>query len=119
MLRLVVAVVVVSGCAASGLPADDPETVLPQVSPATAQCVWHFTDPSDTSDSDETPGVANCDSSSFNLDDGVLDIVVQRDGIATFGGAEILMRAGGSNAVAWCADLIGATVHGMICANLR
>lgn len=85
-----------------------------------AQCVWHFNRPVvDTSDSDATAGVSHCDAASFHLDDGALEVDVDRDGLATVAGVNIGLRDPGSTATAWCTQLFSAEVDGLICVNLR
>lgn len=113
---MLLAMMILGGCADRALQVASEAGASPSKE---ALCVWHFTSPTDTSDSDATPGVANCDSSSFRLDDGVLDIAIQRDGVAMFSGAAIPMQAIGSDATSWCVDLVSDTVHGMVCVNLR
>jgi hypothetical protein len=115
MLRFVALTLLIAGCAGSALPLDQQQPAPIVQSP---QCVWHFTAPDDTSDSDERPGVATCNAGKFDLHDSALDIYSDRDS-ATVGGCIAVAASVSHGADYWFVDVSGCGVAGMIGVNLR
>lgn len=77
------------------------------------QCVWHLAN--DTSDSDETPGAATCDSTQLTLPR--LDVVVQRSGEVRVGGCRTFGTAQGDS-TSWCVAINGCGIaDGVVCVN--
>ena len=106
-------------CSAEGLPHPVPDQPAPAATvPAGNQCVWHFTKPSDTSDSDETPGVATCDEVSFELHDSILDVVAGLNS-ATVNRCTATIVYAGSKDGDWALGIQGCGVDGYLGVNLR
>jgi hypothetical protein len=114
---MVLVAVIVGGCSASGLPngTHDDSTVA-----RGPQCLWHFTAPGDTSDSDETTGVATCDAARLILDDGIISIEVHADG--TVFSSKCQSMTGKPLADVdrgWFVDVDGCGTQGLVGVNLR
>lgn len=111
-----VAMLVAVGCSASGLQNHQSS----QVAHLGPQCVWHFTSPADTSDSDETTGVSSCDDTRLTIDDGIVSIAITSDGVvhsdmcASMAAKPLQPVEGG-----WFADVSGCGIVGFVGVNLR
>lgn len=101
-----------AGCSSAALPTP---AVAVQHSP---QCIWHFTDPADTSDSDETPGVSSCSGDATTIHDGIIDIAVTKNGEVMVGQCHAASHPVGSNATYWFADVDACGLVGSVGVNL-
>lgn len=123
MRYMVLAALVVMGCADRGLPETSSPSSGGQHS-LEPQCIWHFTWSAggdiDTSDSDETPGVSSCSSGHLSLNDGVLEVEVKNGVVISYSMcSNFTSTPVGSDDKSWFIDVRGCGVEGFFGVNLR
>lgn len=119
MRGLLLSFVLLAGCSSAALP--DPQEEAPDAPPPipSFQCVWHFTAPNDTSDSDQTPTVATCDGEYFSLADSMISVDASRDGVVMINGCRASVTPAGSGATFWFLGVSGCDADGLIGVNVR